>query len=196
MRHHFVTVALACLLTACVAEENRATQSFSIATTPEGASCTVRRGELVLGQVASTPGTTTITRATESIRVTCVAPGHQDLTVEYIQAATTQSLGVALLFGPLGSMAQAGTGANVMYPERVSLELAPASFPTAAARDQWFDRVLGEIDRNHTKAIGDHEGSCTLSPGLCQAQRMGIEQATARLRDPYRGQRERARIGS
>ncbi len=118
-------LALTCLMTlvfvasGCATSIRGTTQALTVATDPDGASCTLATlGEKDTYEIAATPGTVEVARSAKPLQVTCAKPGRLDVVEEFKNiggaAADTEEQRMQGVGGVvLGAGAAAGVGAAV-----------------------------------------------------------------------------------
>lgn len=123
------------LLPGCASIVSPGARQINVQSEPAGASCDVRRDEATLGTVAPTPGTTTVSRSSRPLQITCrraEAPAGAPAG----QATVTPELnpwifGNILFGGLIGLVVDISTGAAARYPESVTVAMPPAPRPVA-----------------------------------------------------------------
>ena len=154
-------------------------QDIVVESDPPGAACIVARGaEGAIGSVASTPGKLTVRRRKEALQVTCTRAGY-DQTAEVVDSKLRgATLGNILLGGLIGAAVDASSGANNDYPDNVLVIMTPASFPTAAFRDEHFTKLANRIKETSAKEIKTIQDRCSSSQReMCQLDIQRIEEA-------------------
>jgi len=89
-------------LAGCATVTTGATHRLEIATDPPGATCTVRRDGVVLGDIPATPGALTVTKAPGALRVTCRKDGYEDASGYAFASKQDMIYGNILIGGALG----------------------------------------------------------------------------------------------
>lgn len=125
----------AVLLPGCASIVSPGAHQINVQSTPAGASCDVRRDDATIGTVSPTPGTTTVSRSSHPLQITCrraEAPAGAPAG----QATVTPELnpwifGNILFGGLIGFIVDASTGAISRYPESVTVAMPPAPEPVA-----------------------------------------------------------------
>jgi hypothetical protein len=122
-------------------------QSIGIATSPPGATCTVTRAGITLGQVASTPGSIRIDKSKDDLQVTCGAPGYQTATIAQSPSFSGTTFGNIIAGGVVGAVVDASSGANYYYPPQIVLTLPPAA-PAAPQTPYYYPQpAIGPAPR-------------------------------------------------
>ncbi|TWT10181.1 hypothetical protein [Reyranella sp. CPCC 100927] len=170
---------LSVLLASCATVAGGTSQDIVVETDPPGAACTVARGtEGAIGSVASTPGKLTVKRRKEALQVTCTRAGY-DQTAEIVDSKLRGATigNIILLGGLLGVAVDAASGANNDYPDSVLVIMTPASFPTAAFRDEHFTKLANRIRETSAKEIKTIQDRCSSSQReMCQLDIQRIEE--------------------
>jgi len=100
-------------------------QSVAVATNPPGATCSIDREGVRLGQVASTPGSIHIDKSGKDLQVSCSKDGYRPATIAQSPHFTGTTFGNILIGGGIGAIVDASTGANYEYPAQISMDLVP-----------------------------------------------------------------------
>ncbi len=124
----------------CATIVNGASQNLSVVTDPAGASCIFRRDGQVIGIVNPTPGTLAIAKASAPIEVRCAKEGYAETSGQVGSHFQSATLGNILLGGLIGVVVDASSGAMSEYEPELKVTLEPLVFPTAAARDAFFEK--------------------------------------------------------
>ena len=83
--------------------------------------------DVAIGTVSPTPGSITVKRAGDSIRVICSKNGYRDATYLNKPGLNAATLGNVILGGLVGLAVDAASGANNKYEEVMTIRLEPAS---------------------------------------------------------------------
>ncbi len=112
-------MALVFVASGCATSIRGTTQKLTVATDPEGASCTLATlGEKDTYEIAATPGTVEVARSSKPLQVSCAKPGRLDVVEEFKNiggaAADTEEQRMQGAGGVvLGAGAAVGVGAAV-----------------------------------------------------------------------------------
>lgn len=129
MKHLSMVFALS-TLTACATLTGGSEQEITITTTPVGAHCLLSNGQQSW-TLERTPGTVSLPRAYQPVRVSCTLEGFAEATTTLKPQTRGRAYGNILLLG-LPTVVDASTGAGYEYtPEVVELTLAPITQPLA-----------------------------------------------------------------
>jgi hypothetical protein len=170
----------------------------AVASEPAGARCTVNRGDRVMAEVPASPGTVRLARSHSELEVRCVAEGYLE-TAEVLRPRDDPAVFRMAPNGVIGATATVislATATTMRYPSNVTVTLVPATFPTEAAREDFFAQRRAAVIAARATEIGLAEERCraerdtTCDPSLLVAQRQQSEDL-ARL-DALRGA---ARVG-
>lgn len=126
------------LLPACATVVSGTTQTITVDTKPSGARCDLSRGDDKVGVVNPTPGSITIGKSLQDMEVACSKEGYLTERVVMRSEFQAATLGNVLIGGVIGIAIDAGSGAMSKYEPLVTLTLPPATFDTAADRDEFF----------------------------------------------------------
>ena len=138
-------VALALASTACATIVNGTSQDLYVETQPEAAACKIDRQGATVGMVNPTPSKTSIPRHKDNIVVSCTRDGYETSNEVLAANFSGATFGNLLLGGFVGVVIDASSGANNKYPEKITVILTPATFPSEAARDLYFDGVKSRL---------------------------------------------------
>lgn len=172
-------------------------QAIHVSTVPRDASCEFVRNGQKLGKVEPTPGTLRVDRNSAPIDMDCGKPGH-DGAKETLRATSNGSNVAAFIFGGLiGLAANAASGNDNSYPERVSVLLRPQEFADAAERNAFLAQANAQLDAEHKEAAVRIQQNCTVSKELCDIEvkkaaeqrdkllaELTVKLASVPLRDP------------
>lgn len=114
-------------LSGCNTVNRGTTQTVTVLTVPEGASCTVERGRAALGTVSPTPGALEVRRAPDDLAVSCTKDGYKP-------ARVTKSAMNTRMLGGASALSDMASGANYSYPPRITVHLDPAPVGTIPRR--------------------------------------------------------------
>jgi hypothetical protein len=170
----------------------------AVASEPAGARCSVNRGDRVMAEVPAAPGTVRLARSHAELEVRCVAEGYLE-TAEVLRPRDDPAVFRMAPNGVIGATATVislAAARTMRYPSEVTVTLVPATFPSEAAREDFFAQRRAAVLAARATEIGLAEERCraerdtTCDPSLLVAQRQQAEDL-ARL-DALRGA---ARVG-
>lgn len=117
---------------ACASITAGTTQSVAVNTTPkDGAQCELKN-EKGAWTVASTPGSTTVTKAYGELAITCAHPDGSKGATSMQSTTAGAAFGNILAGGLIGAAVDMSSGAAYQYPANVAVPLAPpANAPPA-----------------------------------------------------------------
>ncbi len=146
VRPHFlltmaVVIGLSILSTGCATITSGTSQTIAVTTDPAGADCQFTRDGKLVGRINPTPGVMPVSKATGNIGVSCTREGYQPTVGSVSSEFQAATFGNILLGGVIGVVVDAASGAMNKYPEQVSFVLIPLSFPSAADRDAFFNKM-------------------------------------------------------
>ncbi len=128
----FVALLSLALLSACATMVEGTTDTVTLSSTPEGATCTLERGGERIGAVASTPGSVSLSKSRNDLVVQCSKPGYRPETKVVQSSFTGTTFGNLLLGGVVGVVVDAASGANSQYPKDIRIDMAEEPRPAAA----------------------------------------------------------------
>jgi len=156
----------------------------AVASDPPGARCTIHRDDRVLAEVPATPGTVQLSRSHSTLEVRCLAEGHLE-TAEILRPRDDPAVFRMAPNGIIGATATVfslASARTMRYPGEVRVALAPATFPSDAARDRWFAQRREAILARRAAEIALAESRCrasaesTCDPGLLVMQQEQAEE--------------------
>ena len=171
-------VALALASTACATIVNGTSQDLYVETQPEAAACKIDRQGATVGMVNPTPGKTSIPRHKDNIVVSCTRDGYETSNEVLAANFSGATFGNLLLGGFVGVVIDASSGANNKYPEKITVILTPATFPSEAARDLYFDGVKSRLSATTEAEVKRLDGTCSSNArNLCRTEAKQIMEA-------------------
>ena len=137
-----LTLARLCLgatllpIAGCATVLDGYTQSITLQTEPQGATCDLTRAGKFLGRIV-TPGSLTIRRGRNDVVLTCTRPGSQTVQLTLVSTFTGTTVGNVVSWGPIGLVVDAVNGADYRYRSDVLCAMPPAvpGGPSVAAFD-------------------------------------------------------------
>ena len=155
----FLLLAMASL-SACATVTSGTDHTLLVETDPAGATCGLQRNGASIGAVNPTPGAVRISKSRHDIRVNCEKADHEATSRTVTAGFQAMTLGNVLIGGVIGLAADLASGAAITYPDSVKVVLWPRSFPTAAARDAFFEGRLADTRADFATRIQNAEGAC------------------------------------
>ena len=172
------TIAVALASTACATIANGTSQDLDVETQPDAAACKIDRQGATIGMVNPTPGKTSIPRHKDNILVSCTLDGYEASNEVLASNFSGVTFGNLLLGGLVGVVIDASSGANNKYPEKITVILTPASFPSEAARDLYFDGVKSRLSTTTETEVKRLDASCSSNMReLCRTEAKQILEA-------------------
>ncbi len=159
-------------LSACATVTSGTDHTLLVESDPAGATCNLQRDGAIIGAVNPTPGSARISKSRHDIIVTCDKAEHEATSRTVTAGFQAMTLGNVLIGGVVGIAADLASGAAITYPESVKVVLWPRSFPSAAARDAFFEARLADTRSDFEKRIGRAQGACGGSTDQNCLQRM------------------------
>jgi hypothetical protein len=188
-------LGLAMALSACATVLGGTTQEVFIETDPPGAECKLDRLGASVAWVKPTPGRANVSRSKETMVVTCVLNGYEQANDTLSSSFTGATFGNILVGGLVGIAVDAASGANNKYPERITVIMTPASFPTDAARDAHFAAAKARVTAAADTEIQRLRNSCnTNNRELCREQEKPITEGRDRAIEEIERKRLAAKI--
>jgi hypothetical protein len=155
----FLLLAMASL-SACATVTSGTDHTLLVESDPAGATCGLQRNGANIGAVNPTPGAVRISKSRHDIRVNCEKADHEATSRTVTAGFQAMTLGNVLIGGVIGLAADLASGAAITYPDSVKVVLWPRSFPTAAARDAFFEGRLADTRADFATRIQNAEGAC------------------------------------
>lgn len=146
-------------LSGCASIITGTTQSISVNSDPEGASCRVSRGGITLGVVPSTPGSVVVHRGSTGLDITCSKPGYALAQTTQPTNIETWIFGNVLIGGLIGVVIDFSTGAAYTYDGNSMLALdsqSPSGRPLAAYTPERMPYQPTSVAYGQT-ATGEHD---------------------------------------
>ncbi len=145
-----MTVFMAGLLmlaSGCATITKGTSQTVTVDTDPGGAICRLTRDDKPLAVVNPTPGSISIGKSSGVIAIACTKDGFQESAGSLASEFQAMTFGNVLFGGLIGVVVDSASGATHEYPPLVKITLIPVEFPTAQARDTFFDRMRQDLLR-------------------------------------------------
>jgi hypothetical protein len=145
VRRSFLTMTCMVAVSGCATLVSDDHQSIVITSDPVGATCEVRQGGVLVGTVATTPGTILVGKSRHDIAIDCTRPGY------YPGAAVLEphfqgwTFGNILYGGSVGLLVDTSSGAINEYPHWVSVFMKRPG-PGAEFSDLGMPRQRGAGD--------------------------------------------------
>ena len=139
-----IPVALLGSLSACATIFTGTSQRIVLDTNPQGASCDVQQGGIMVAHVPRTPDMVDVSKSSAAIEVTCSKPGYHTQRLTEISGANGWVFGNLVIGGLVGVVIDFGSGAAYRYQPSMAMDLdrEPGSlrsgYPVAAAGSPAF----------------------------------------------------------
>ena len=147
-------------LSACATVTSGTDHTLLVESDPAGAACMLRRDGAHIGAVNPTPSAIRISKSRHDITVNCEKAEHEPTSRTVTAGFQAMTLGNVLIGGVVGLAADLASGAAITYPESVKVVLWPRSFPSAAARDAFFEARIADTRADSEKRIERAQGAC------------------------------------
>jgi hypothetical protein len=147
-------------LSACATVTSGTDHTLLVESDPAGAACMLRRDGANIGAVNPTPSAIRISKSRHDITVNCEKAEHEPTSRTVTAGFQAMTLGNVLIGGVVGLAADLASGAAITYPESVKVVLWPRSFPSAAARDAFFEARIADTRADSEKRIERAQGAC------------------------------------
>ena len=136
-------------------------ETISVATEPQGATCTLVREGQTVGVVNPTPGTVEVDRDKDDISVNCVLAEYEDSSEVISSEFTGYTLGNVILGGGVGAVVDAASGANSEYPDSITVLMIPKEFTSEAQRDEIYDKLKARVTERTEKDVEEVYAQCS-----------------------------------
>jgi hypothetical protein len=147
-------------LSACATVTSGTNHTLLVESDPVGATCLLRRDGANIASVNPTPGSARISKSRHDITVNCEKADHEPTSQTVTAGFQAMTLGNVLVGGVIGLAADLASGAAITYPDSVKVVLWPRSFPSAAARDAFFEGRLADTRADFARRIERAQGAC------------------------------------
>jgi hypothetical protein len=198
LRSPLAVILAGLAVAACATVLEGTTQTMTVTSLPEDASCVLERREQVLVSVSATPASVEFNKDDAPIRITCSKPGYLDASRVVLAGFESYSAGNLFFGGLVGVVIDASTGAVNQYPSEVSVMLPPATFADAGERDAFFDILKADAEYRAVTALDAANASalCRKNPEGqdCVALLNEIEDGRTREQALIESQRREAEL--
>jgi hypothetical protein len=180
------------LVGGCATLTTSSSQTVTLTTEPPGATCSFKREGQVIGIINPTPGSLTVSKSHSDIDVTCVKEGFLDAVGRVGSKFQAMTFGNILFGGIIGIAIDAVSGATAEYEANVSIRMTPAEFPSAEARDKFFEQQR-ETFVAQARQVRERISSMCKPPDCEQQLRLAADEEAAGLAR-IEAQRQAARV--
>lgn len=111
------------LLCGCSSIVSGTSQTLTINTSPEGASCELTRKGSIIGRISPTPGSVLVQKTKHDIFVKCSKQGYQDANFTNKSGVEGATFGNIVLGGGIGWAIDSASGADNHYEEVMNITL-------------------------------------------------------------------------
>ena len=180
------------MTTGCATLTKGTSQAVTVDTDPSGAMCTLTRDAKPLAIVNPTPGSVPVEKAQGTIAVACTKQGFLEVAGNLASEFQAMTFGNILFGGIIGVVVDAASGAMHQYPDSVTITLIPDEFASAGARDAFFDRMRGTLERETAEVRNRIDKSC--GRGDCERQLAAADAGKAEKLAAIEQRRASARV--
>lgn len=163
------------LLGACSTLVEGSDQSVTVMTDPSGASCRLESKNGIVGVVNPTPGSVVLSKSKENVSVLCEKEGYQPSAGTLASSFEGMTFGNVIFGGIIGVGIDAASGAMNKYPASVTVQLAPLSFPSTAARDAFFDQKIASLRVQHERTKATTAAQCSSDEATCKSRLAALD---------------------
>ena len=119
----------------------------ALASEPAGARCAIHRGDRVVAEVASAPGTVQLPRSHAVLEVRCRADGYLETAAALRPFDDPAVFRMAPngIIGATATVISLASARTMRYPGQVTIAMVPATFPDEDARTHFFETRRGAI---------------------------------------------------
>ena len=129
MRAFLLCSCALAFVSGCAAAIDGTSQTLTIRTAPVGGTCSVQRGQAVLGMIRAAPGTLVLSRTPQDLTVLCEKPGWLPTLTTMRAKPTGVTVGNVFLGGIPGFITDHETHADYRYDDDVTVLLTPPNAP-------------------------------------------------------------------
>lgn len=189
-----MALAMAGITAGCASIVSDDDSTTYIETVPEKARCELHGQDFT--RVVNTPSSLQLPSKAAPITIACKAEGYRNTVKELDTSIDGWILGNLLFGGIIGIAVDAARGAGMKFPPRVTVILEPEAFPSAAARDAWFDDRRQTIDERFDEAVKAAKYNCQGGDVTrdCSEDIEKIEDLRNKELLELEGRRQRARV--
>lgn len=119
----YTLILFALFLVSCASITSGTTQTLTVNTTPDGASCALIREGIVIGRISPTPGSVLVKKDKHDITVECEKAGYQKATFLNKSGIQDATWGNIVLGGGIGWAIDSAAGADNKYTEVMNISL-------------------------------------------------------------------------
>jgi uncharacterized membrane protein len=153
-------LSLVVLTSGCATLTKGGNQTVTVDTDPSGAVCSLSREGKPVAVVNPTPGSVQVEKAKGTIAIACTRQGYLEAAGTLASEFQAMTFGNILFGGIVGIAVDAASGAMNEYPASVTITLIPEAFATAAARDEFFDRMRATLEREAAEVKDRIDRTC------------------------------------
>lgn len=179
--------------TGCASITTGTSQSITIATLPEGASCSTYSNGKLVARVESTPGDVSVGKAATDLVVTCKNPGYRTNSGSVNSSYQAMTWGNIIFGGLIGVAIDAGTGSIYEYDPTITIRMIPDSFASALDRDAFFNGLIAQMQEQAGQVELRIRALCKTEKS-CDNQLIAARHDTKRKLAEINAERLRARI--
>ena len=196
MKKLFRAIAVLPLLAlgACATIVEGDDQTVTVVTDPVGAVCTLTREGGAVGVVNPTPGSIMLEKSKDDVSVICKKDGHFDETAVLSSSFQDMTIGNVIFGGIVGVVVDSASGAMHEYPASVTILLTPHGFPSAEARDKFFDERKARIEADAKTAVAKLRKNCVPDQQDCDALAAAVDKKRDEELRALEKQREAAKV--
>ena len=189
-----IALVAATLAAGCATVTTGTDDLVTVETDPKGASCALSTEKGQVAVINPTPGSIKTPKSRMDLRVRCEKEGY--LPTEGVIASNfaPMTLGNALIGGVIGIAVDAASGAMTDYDDGVKIALIPETFPSEEKRDEFFDKLTGDVETRHAKEVEQIRSSCGADKTRCERKLKVADDAQAKQLATLEDQRAQARI--
>ncbi|MGC2856447.1 lipoprotein [Novispirillum sp. DQ9] len=192
-----ILAALAALsLSACSTIVEGTTQNVTVMSEPAGAACELKGKNGTVAVVNPTPGSIQVPKSSDNISVLCKKEGYQTGAGTLASSFEGMTFGNIIFGGVIGVAVDASSGAMNKYPASLTVLLAPESFPSQPARDEYFDKLIATKEAEAAEIIKKIEQNCSGSAAECAERVKTVRQTLDREIMDIEKQRLQARVSA
>jgi hypothetical protein len=184
------------LVAACAGGFSPDRSVTQITTDPPAARCTLQGAGF--NQIIQTPVHVVLPKEAAPVTMSCAGAGYRTFVTTLKPVFNGQVFGNLLTGSVLGVVIDFANGHDLKYPRQVHVNMEPTVFPTAEARDRWFERFRTHLIEKWSDVAVDIRNNCSGADAEsthCRAKTRAAEADRARELALLEQRRRQARVG-
>jgi len=150
-------LAVIAVTTGCATVTKGVSQTVTIQTVPEGATCTLERDGKVIGAVNPTPASVSVGKGRKDVLVSCEKAGYLKSSESLSATFQAMTAGNILIGGLIGVAVDAASGAMNEYPDSLAITLLPERFASEEEKLSFFTEYRKRVEDSYRAEL-DKQG--------------------------------------